>query len=312
MLSASKTAVLRAEFPKLFIFTGSPINKTIMLRKALCFTLLCCFLLPLTAQDTPKERPYRMGHTHGYFPYDKDTCTDSRSDCSQTALAAFLDSVWQHPHPAPGEPARGKVTVSFIVEKDGSLSEMKIFEDPQNGLKEAAIAALERMNELEIRWVPGEYKGKTVRSQQSLEFPLTEMKHSKEKERYETEEKIYKVVSQMPEFPHNNDCDQIPGGHQINCSQLYLKNYIRKELNYPDDALNNEVEGMVIVSLIIERDGTISDAILYKDPGYGLGEEALRIAGQMIADNIVWKPGTHEGRIVRVQYNLPVRFRLPN
>ncbi len=77
-------------------------------------------------------------------------------------------------------------------------------------------------------------------------------------------------------------------------------------MSYPALAVENGVEGMIIVSFIIEMDGSIAYSRVVRDIGAGLGDEALRIVRSMPD----WSPGKQRGRPVRVQYNLPVKFLL--
>ncbi|PHI21778.1 hypothetical protein CEQ90_00390 [Lewinellaceae bacterium SD302] len=286
-----------------------------MTNRSLCTILLFCLSISLLAQDAPKEQPYRMGHTHGYFPYDETDCKGSKHDCSQKALAAFLDSVWQQPLGADGNPVHGKVAVSFIVEKSGKLTSIKVFDDPQNGLKEAGIASLERMNELDIRWVPGEYKENVIRSQQSLKFPFRKSEHpvlepTKSTLSEKPERDIFKVVEKMPMFP---GCEEIQGiMEQAQCAQKRLLEFIYGNVRYTPEAEANGTEGMAVVSFVIEPDGRVTDPKIVRDPGDGLGAMALDVIKLMQTEDVRWMPGTQGGIARAVLFNLPVKFKLPN
>ena len=70
------------------------------------------------------------------------------------------------------------------------------------------------------------------------------------------------------------------------------------------------VEGMVVISFIVEKDGSVSNIKILRDPGAETGTEAKRVVQLMQQQGIKWVPGYQRGRPVRVQYNLPVRFRL--
>jgi len=83
-----------------------------------------------------------------------------------------------------------------------------------------------------------------------------------------------------------------------------LSDYIDKNLVYPERAIENRIEGAVIVSFTIKKDGTITDAIVVKDMGFGCGEEALRLVNEMPK----WKPGNNRGKPVSVNYKLYVTF----
>ncbi|HPR30773.1 MAG TPA: energy transducer TonB [Prolixibacteraceae bacterium] len=105
------------------------------------------------------------------------------------------------------------------------------------------------------------------------------------------EEDIVVVAEVMPEFP---------GGEQS------LLKWIAQQVHYPDIALENEIGGTVIVSFVVDRDGSISQIRLLRGIDPSLDQEALRVVAAMPR----WKPGFSGGRTVRVSYNLPIRFLL--
>ncbi len=107
----------------------------------------------------------------------------------------------------------------------------------------------------------------------------------------QNEEPIYVVVDQMPEFPGG------PNG---------LGNFIRSNLSYPRTALDNKVEGIVLASFIVEKDGKVTNPLIVKSLGSGCDEEVIRLINMMPA----WKPGIKEGKEVRVKLSIPVEFKL--
>jgi protein TonB len=82
--------------------------------------------------------------------------------------------------------------------------------------------------------------------------------------------------------------------------------FLRKHLNYPQQAIDEHMQGRVFLSFIIEKDGSISNITVTRGAGYGMDEEALRVLKLAPA----WKPGIQNGQPVRVQYNIPINFQL--
>ncbi|RQO31062.1 hypothetical protein DBR32_10175 [Taibaiella sp. KBW10] len=84
--------------------------------------------------------------------------------------------------------------------------------------------------------------------------------------------------------------------------------YLSKNLQYPAEALKNQVEGKIYMSFVVNEDGSLSNIEILrgKDLGNGLPEEAIRLIKSMPK----WKPGKQNGVNVRVYYSLPVTFRL--
>lgn len=107
----------------------------------------------------------------------------------------------------------------------------------------------------------------------------------------EEETKVFDVVEQMPQFP---------GG------QGALFEYLSKQIKYPVIAEENGVQGRVIVTFVVERDGSITDVKVVKSVDPSLDKEAQRVVKGMPR----WIPGKQNGSAVRVKYTVPVTFRL--
>lgn len=101
----------------------------------------------------------------------------------------------------------------------------------------------------------------------------------------------FTIVEQMPEFP---------GGQEA------LTKYIGKELKYPEEAVENGVEGVVFLTFVVETDGKISGVTVLRGLGGALDKEAVRVVSGMPN----WIPGKQRGKAVRVKYNLPIRYKL--
>ena len=94
---------------------------------------------------------------------------------------------------------------------------------------------------------------------------------------------------------------KFPGGEEE------LKQFLSLNLKYPNEALQNKIEGEVVVSFKIDSDGRISDINTLKGLGYGCDEEAVRVVKQMPQ----WLPAKKDGKKIAVIYNLPIVFELP-
>lgn len=84
--------------------------------------------------------------------------------------------------------------------------------------------------------------------------------------------------------------------------------YLSRNLRYPVIAAENGLSGKVFISFIIEKDGTLTDIKVERGAGNGFDEEALRVLKKAKA----WKPGTQNGRPVRVRYTIPISFTITN
>ncbi|RMG86745.1 MAG: hypothetical protein D6714_03645 [Bacteroidetes bacterium] len=124
---------------------------------------------------------------------------------------------------------------------------------------------------------------------------------------------IFKVVEQMPRFP---GCEQLDTTLDVKnqCAQASLLSFMYSNIRYPLEARQNGNEGTVVLGFVVEKDGFISNPHIVKDIGGGCGEEALRVLQGMndalARANLRWVPALREGKPVRMQYILPVRFKL--
>lgn len=106
-------------------------------------------------------------------------------------------------------------------------------------------------------------------------------------------ETVFTVVEESAMFP---------GG------QEELIKYLALNIKYPKQAKVRGVEGLVYVSFVVEKDGSLTDINLLKDIGSGCGQEAVRVVKEMPK----WRPAKLKGEKVRMQFNLPVKFTLAN
>lgn len=100
---------------------------------------------------------------------------------------------------------------------------------------------------------------------------------------------IYNTVEVTPEYP---------GG----ISRFYQ--YIAGSYKIPDELQKTGVNGTVLVSFVVEKDGSLTDIKVIRDLGYGTAEEAIRI----LKKSKKWRPGIQKGKAVRVSYTLPIRL----
>lgn len=99
------------------------------------------------------------------------------------------------------------------------------------------------------------------------------------------------LVEIMPKFP---------GGDEA------LFKFLQQNLEYPKDAKDHNIQGIVYATFIVEKDGKLSNITILRGLHPSCDKEVLRV----LALSPDWSPGVQDGRKVRVRYNLPVRFVL--
>jgi TonB family protein len=107
----------------------------------------------------------------------------------------------------------------------------------------------------------------------------------------ENDDQIYNIVQKHPEFP---------GG------QKALYEYLKTNLVYPKAVQDSRIQGRVILSFVVEKDGSITNVKVIRGVLPTLDAEAIRVVSMMPK----WKPGTQMGDTVRTKFTLPVLFKI--
>lgn len=102
---------------------------------------------------------------------------------------------------------------------------------------------------------------------------------------------VYFAVDELPEFPGG------PKG---------LMTFLGENVTYPKSESDAGVQGRVIVSFVVELDGSLSNAKVVRGISTALDEEAIAVVKKMPN----WTPAKQDGVIVRSKYTLPIQFRL--
>ena len=102
---------------------------------------------------------------------------------------------------------------------------------------------------------------------------------------------VFEVVEVPPRFP---------GG------EIELMKFISRNVKYPAEARDKHVQGRVILTFIVEKDGSISNVRVARPVDPSLNAEAIRVVQSMPK----WEPAKHRGQAVRVRYTVPIQFRL--
>lgn len=201
----------------------------------------------------------------------------------KTALFDYIGANIKYPAVAKDAGIEGTVYVGFVVEKDGSLSDIAILRGIGGGCDAEALRVVNAMPS----WTPGMQAGQTVRVQNRL--PIKFVLEKEETVAPEVVEEEKEEVVEMPEYP---------GG------EYALFAYLGKNIHYPDSARDAGIAGVVYVGFVVEKDGSISNIEILQGIGGGCDEEVIRLIKNMPK----WKPGLQDGEPVRVQYRLPVKF----
>lgn len=223
----------------------------------------------------------------------------------QTGLMEFIAKNLRYPVKAQKEGIQGRVIARFIVEKDGSVSNLAVARrSVSSELDAEAIRVLSTMP----KWTPGKQRGKEVRVKYTvpIAFKLSgpeveEIKDSKleevvvvgyaPKDDIITPEVVLESAEIMPKYP---------GGTSG------LMSYLARNIKYPFDAQQSKTQGRVVIQMIVNKDGHVISPKVIQSVSPSLDAEAIRVVMGMPR----WEPGKNDGQTVAVQYTLPITFKL--
>ena len=238
------------------------------------------------------------------------------------ALLKYVANNIHYPEKAKDAGIEGRVFIGFVIRKDGSVSDVKVMKGIGGGCDEEAVRVINSMP----KWTPGRQKGETVNVNYSMPIkfmlgpkdapkekqmtivsaddpdqkigftvvnPLDESKKDDKKavENDPDENGVYNIVEEMPKFP---------GGENA------LMKFVSENVTYPQEARDKDISGRVFVSFVVEKDGSVNDVKVIRGVDKILDDEAVRVVKVMPK----WTPGKQKGEAVRVNYNLPIFFKL--
>lgn len=184
------------------------------------------------------------------------------------------------PPPPPTPPPPTRSTVKFVppvVKKDEEVAEEK---------PPAVEELVEKKEDIGTEDKQGNDEAAPTIDENPSELQVIEQPKVVEDKTYELFD-----IQKPPSFP---------GG------DAELMKFLSKNIEYPTLAKENNIQGVVALTFVVGKDGTVSDVQVVKDIGGGCGKEAVRVVKAMPK----WNAGEANGNPVKVRFTLPVRFRL--
>lgn len=199
----------------------------------------------------------------------------------------YLASNIKYPAEDRKNNVQGRVVAQFVVEKDGSLSDVKVLRTPSAAMGEEAVRVLS----ISPKWTPALQGGRPVRAQYTVPVNFTLDKKIDEDYSKVQYNRIYDAVDIMP-YPK--------GGTKA------FQEYLKKNLKYPEADKQNKVEGKVTTQVVVEADGRLSNIKVLSSPNASMANEAVRV----LKNAPKWNPAVQKGRKIRLQYTVPINFSL--
>ena len=238
------------------------------------------FTLPDASVQLPQDSIYEVVEVMPVFPGGQD------------GMMKYLSDNIKYPEEAMKADIEGRVFTRFIVNEDGSVSDVEILRSVHPLLDAEAVRVVKAMP----KWTPGKVGGKAVKVRYSLPLVFRLQGESTPQNNTPVANKIgkdgiYEIVDTPPIYP---------GG------EAALLKFISDNIKYPEEAFKAGTQGRVTTIFIINEDGSVSDVDVVRSVHPLLDAEAVRVISSMPK----WTPGKAGGKAVKVRFTMPVTFRL--
>ena len=192
----------------------------------------------------------------------------------------------------------GKVSVSFVIDKDSTVQDVNVSEIDTPDLEAEAL----RLFKL-YKWVPAIKQGKFVSSKWSVVFDFDLDKYARIcKERgYVKQTYLQDAPVASTSTVYHSDV-QMPAYQKGNFA---LQDFIKANLEYPRQAQLSNIQGIVLLSFVVEPSGLMTNIGIEKSVGGGCDQEAIRVL-----ELIKWYPGKHDNKYARINMTFPFYFVL--
>jgi TonB family protein len=218
----------------------------------------------------------------------------------------YLSENLRYPPNAQRKGIEGTVIVAFVVNTDGTTTDIEILRSVGGGCDEEVI----RIVKGSPKWTPGMQRGTPVRTRMRL--PLRFMLGGTDTSRDSTEVSLNAVPLPLTDGQDSTkensavffdlvDTPPSPVG-----GLAAWQRHLSENLTYPTSARMRGIQGTVLVSFIVNTDGSIEGIELVQGIGGGCDEEAIHI----IKISPRWTPGMIKGKAVRTRMKIPVSFKL--
>lgn len=219
----------------------------------------------------------------------------------------FISNTLSYPADAVVREAQGLVVYTFVVEKDGTLTNFNIIHRADSLLNQEALRILQNMPP----WRPARHNGEIVRAETYVPMYFKLNKNALAATRTtgapssSATAKAYAKTD--PGIIENSDIytivDKMP---QYTTGEKGLGNFISHNIRYPREARQEGIQGRILCSFIVAADGSVSNIEVVEGLNPSLNDEAIRVLGLMPK----WLPGENGGEKVNVKCLLPIDFKI--
>lgn len=203
----------------------------------------------------------------------------------EEALQKYIQANVKYPETALNMGIEGTVKVAFTVKQTGEVSDVRI----QNGIGSECDIEASRVVKAMPRWEPAVYQNFKVAATASLMIAFNATTKKADYVAPSRFEQSFVVTESSPEFV---------GGYSA------MMAFIQKNIKWPTALLKEKKQGLIQLSFIVAKDGSIKELKVVKGVHPQLDAAAINVVRAMPK----WKPGKQNGETIDVRYTLPIRF----
>ncbi|WP_299627158.1 energy transducer TonB [uncultured Tenacibaculum sp.] len=261
--------------------------------------------LDLSNEEVVDKIPFNLVEEIPLFEKCQSVAIFKQERCFREQVSKHIQRYFSYPEEAYEKSIQGRVLVQFVIDKDGSVSDMN-FRSPYKGdlLEKEAKRIVSKLP----KFIPGKHNGRAVKVKYGIpiNFKIKGRKPSNIKRTRKFDEKKDKVytfenVDQVPQF------DGCKGNKTQKCFNEQFSKHIVANYVYPEDALQAKIQGKISVYFVVDVNGDIANIRTRGPQGAKSLEEA---AAKLIQSLPKLKPALKRGKEVNVKYNFPINFSL--
>jgi len=204
-----------------------------------------------------------------------------------------------YPQPDLVKKTEGSVQLIFTVGEDGKVVNLKVSSILDSDMEKEAVRLFKM-----IEWMPAKKDGKALAQEYSMEINFSPSKYKRWVKERKYDKPAFNEKEVDTSFVVYESAEKAPAFYD---TEKTFSEFIFSNIDYPEMAKKQGLEGYVVMSFIIETDGHVSNIRIKSGVGGGCNEEAIRVIGLT-----TWTPAIKNGKYVRFRMYYTMSFSLKN
>ena len=266
--------------------------------------------LDLNNEEVLENVPFKLVEEIPLFRACEKSPIAEQNKCFKKEISSHIRKNFRYPESAYENSVQGRVYAQFVIDKTGEITNLNI-RGPYKG--ELLEAEAKRIVKKLPKFKPGKHNGKIVKVKYGIPitFKIPGKKASNIRKKYDvkksnvvlTDVVNFTSVDQIPSFETCNNSNDT----SENCFNKQIINHVNKYFAYPQQAVNQNIEGKVIAHFVIDKKGQVVNIVAKGPQGAQILENATKKLFEKLPH---FTPGKHNGKVVDVKHSFPIDFKL--